>query len=88
MENLVYRHNCVTRTTYWINVLALLILVMSGLQIFNAHPHLYWGSRSELTEPRIRWHKRYASANHQSCVFVLCFQGQPKSPLLWVWEMT
>jgi cytochrome b subunit of formate dehydrogenase len=54
MENLVYRHNCVTRTTYWINVLALLILVMSGLQIFNAHPHLYWGSRSEPTEPRIR----------------------------------
>jgi len=50
MENLVYRHNRITRTTHWINALALLILVMSGFQIFNAHPHLYWGSRSEPDE--------------------------------------
>ena len=47
MEKLVYRHNRITRTTHWINVLALVILVMSGFQIFNAHPHLYWGSTSE-----------------------------------------
>jgi Ni/Fe-hydrogenase b-type cytochrome subunit len=47
MTNLVYRHNPITRTTHWLNALALVILVMSGFQIFNAHPHLYWGSTSE-----------------------------------------
>jgi Ni/Fe-hydrogenase b-type cytochrome subunit len=44
---LVYRHNRVTRLTHWISALALMILFMSGLQIFNAHPRLYWGSTSE-----------------------------------------
>ena len=44
---LVYRHNRVTRFTHWLDALALLILFMSGLQIFNAHPHLYWGNTSE-----------------------------------------
>ena len=47
MEKPVYRHNRITRTTHWVNALALIILVMSGFQIFNAHPHLYWGSTSE-----------------------------------------
>ena len=31
---------------HWINVVALVILLMSGLQIFNAHPALYWGKSS------------------------------------------
>lgn len=44
---LVYRHNRITRVTHWISALALIILFMSGLQIFNAHPHLYWGSTSD-----------------------------------------
>jgi Ni/Fe-hydrogenase b-type cytochrome subunit len=43
---LVYRHNRVTRLTHWINAIALPILFMSGLQIFNAHPNLYWGHTS------------------------------------------
>jgi Ni/Fe-hydrogenase b-type cytochrome subunit len=47
MEKLIYRHNRITRATHWINALALMILVMSGFQIFNAHPYLYWGSASE-----------------------------------------
>lgn len=44
---LVYRHNRVTRLTHWIDAIALVILFMSGLMIFNAHPHLYWGHTSE-----------------------------------------
>jgi cytochrome b subunit of formate dehydrogenase len=28
---------------HWINVTAIVILLMSGLQIFNAHPALYRG---------------------------------------------
>ncbi len=39
----IRRHSVVTRLTHWLNVLAVVVLVMSGLQIFNAHPRLYWG---------------------------------------------
>ncbi len=44
---LVYRHNRITRATHWANALGLMILLMSGLMIFNAHPKLYWGHTSE-----------------------------------------
>ncbi|MBM4261748.1 MAG: hypothetical protein FJ145_09985 [Deltaproteobacteria bacterium] len=44
---LVYRHNRITRLTHWIDAIALMILFMSGLMIFNAHPHLYWGNKSD-----------------------------------------
>jgi Ni/Fe-hydrogenase b-type cytochrome subunit len=47
MEKMVYRQNRITRATHWVNLIALVILVMSGFQIFNAHPHLYWGHTSE-----------------------------------------
>jgi Ni/Fe-hydrogenase b-type cytochrome subunit len=50
MEPLVYRHNRITRLTHWINFIALTILFMSGLQIFNAFPHLHWGSKAEPEE--------------------------------------
>jgi thiosulfate reductase cytochrome b subunit len=40
---LVDRHTPVTRVTHWINLLCVAVLLMSGLQIFNAHPALYWG---------------------------------------------
>ncbi len=41
--DLVKRHSIVTRLWHWINVLAVVIMLMSGLMIFNAHPRLYWG---------------------------------------------
>ena len=40
---LIRRHSVVTRLTHWLNVLCLAILLMSGLQIFNAYPRLHWG---------------------------------------------
>jgi thiosulfate reductase cytochrome b subunit len=43
---LYYRHTLPVRIMHWINVIALTILLMSGLSIFNAHPALYWGSSS------------------------------------------
>lgn len=46
-NELVYRHALIVRVTHWINVLCLLVLLMSGLQIFNAHATLYWGDKSE-----------------------------------------
>ncbi len=39
----VYRHRLVTRIWHWINAVAVLVLIPSGLMIFNAHPRLYWG---------------------------------------------
>jgi thiosulfate reductase cytochrome b subunit len=42
-RELIYRHSVIVRLTHWINVLAISLLVMSGAQIFNAHPRLYWG---------------------------------------------
>jgi len=44
---LVYRHNRVTRLTHWINAVALIVLFMSGLQIFNAFPRLHWGDKTD-----------------------------------------
>ena len=39
----IYRHAAATRVTHWINFLCVAVLLFSGLQIFNAHPRLYWG---------------------------------------------
>ena len=43
----IYRHALPTRLGHWLTTLCLPVLVMSGLQIFNAHPSLYWGNRSD-----------------------------------------
>jgi thiosulfate reductase cytochrome b subunit len=43
----VYRHRLPTRLAHWVTVLCVPILVLSGFQIFNAHPSLYWGERSD-----------------------------------------
>ena len=47
----VYRHTLPVRLSHWLNVVCLFILIMSGLQIFNAHPALYWGDRSDRDRP-------------------------------------
>ena len=47
----VYRHRLPVRVMHWINVICLTILLMSGLQIFNAHPALYWGRDSTFDRP-------------------------------------
>jgi thiosulfate reductase cytochrome b subunit len=40
---LVRRHRLSTRIWHWVNLVALTVMLMSGLMIFNAHPRLYWG---------------------------------------------
>ena len=47
----VYRHRLPVRISHWLNVPCLIILIMSGLQIFNAHPALYLGDRSDRDQP-------------------------------------
>ena len=41
--DLVKRHRLATRLWHWTNVVAVFVMFMSGLMIFNAHPRLYWG---------------------------------------------
>jgi thiosulfate reductase cytochrome b subunit len=50
-RELIYRHSLLVRITHWINVVCLTVLLMSGLQIFNAHPALYWGYQSDFDHP-------------------------------------
>ncbi|CAA2106216.1 hypothetical protein MBUL_03575 [Methylobacterium bullatum] len=47
----IFRHPAVIRAAHWINLVCLTVLLMSGLQIFNAHPALYWGSASTFDAP-------------------------------------
>lgn len=41
--DIVVRHRLSTRIWHWLNALTVIIMLMSGLMIFNAHPRLYWG---------------------------------------------
>ncbi len=43
---LVYRQSIWTRLTHWVWAICLFFLLLSGLQIFNAHPNLYIGQQS------------------------------------------
>jgi Ni/Fe-hydrogenase b-type cytochrome subunit len=43
----VYRHSLTVRLTHWLSALALLVLIMSGLQIFNAAPYLDASDKSD-----------------------------------------
>ncbi len=46
-----YRHRLPVRVMHWVNVVCVVVLLMSGLTIFNAHPHLYWGRSSDFARP-------------------------------------
>ncbi|HVZ91709.1 MAG TPA: cytochrome b/b6 domain-containing protein [Rhizomicrobium sp.] len=45
------RHSPVARATHWVNAVILYVMLLSGLQIFNAHPALYWGASSNFEHP-------------------------------------
>ena len=45
------RHRLSTRLWHWANAVVVLVMVMSGLMIFNAHPRLYWGAYGANADP-------------------------------------
>lgn len=47
----IYRHRLPTRLWHWANAVLLVVMLMSGLMIFNAHPRLYWGSYGANADP-------------------------------------
>jgi thiosulfate reductase cytochrome b subunit len=52
-KELIYRHALFVRLAHWINVLCVLLLLMSGMQIFNAHPMLHWGIKGDEADPAL-----------------------------------
>src|SRR6202022_4680349 len=47
----LFRHPLPVRVTHWLSALALGVLAMSGMQIFNAHPALYASDASQFDRP-------------------------------------
>jgi thiosulfate reductase cytochrome b subunit len=47
----VSRHTLLVRVTHWINALCYVFLLLSGLQIFNAHPALNFGNKTDFNHP-------------------------------------
>ncbi|PYE25721.1 thiosulfate reductase cytochrome b subunit [Rhizobium sp. PP-CC-3A-592] len=52
-QTLIRRHSLTVRLSHWLNVLAMTVLLASGLQIFNAHPSLYWGQYGADDDPSV-----------------------------------
>ena len=51
--HIVYRHSRATRILHWINAMSVFLVLMSGLQIFNAHPELHWGKFGADADPAV-----------------------------------
>ncbi len=49
--DLVKRHRLSTRLWHWVNFAVIVIMLGSGLMIFNAHPRLYWGQYGANSDP-------------------------------------
>ena len=47
----IHRHKLATRLWHWTNAVAVIVMLMSGLMIFNAHPRLYWGQYGANLDP-------------------------------------
>lgn len=52
-RELIYRHTVFVRLSHWFNAFCFAVLLMSGLQIFNAHPMLHWGVKGDEADPAL-----------------------------------
>jgi hypothetical protein len=50
-QAVIYRHSLATRILHWMSAMCVFLVLMSGLQIFNARPRLYWGQYGANTDP-------------------------------------
>jgi thiosulfate reductase cytochrome b subunit len=51
IPRVIARHSALVRVCHWVNALCFLMLLMSGLQIFNARPGLSWGEATQFERP-------------------------------------
>jgi thiosulfate reductase cytochrome b subunit len=42
-REVIYRHTFLVRLSHWVNAICIVMLIGSGLNIFDAHARLYWG---------------------------------------------
>src|SRR6185436_17078166 len=47
------KHSLATRITHWINTVAFVALLISGVAILLAHPRLYWGETGAFGSPAL-----------------------------------
>ncbi|WP_397400544.1 cytochrome b/b6 domain-containing protein [Phenylobacterium sp.] len=80
---LIRRHTLVTRLTHWVNVMAISLLLMSGLQIFNAHPALYWGEKSTFADPWVSMSMREVDGVARGITIVGDYQFDTTGVLGW-----
>lgn len=52
---IVLRHHWLVRLTHWLNAIAIITLLMTGLNIFGAHPRLYWGNAGSVDQRQRVW---------------------------------
>jgi thiosulfate reductase cytochrome b subunit len=80
--DLVFRHRLATRIWHWLNAVVLIVMLMSGLMIFNAHPRLYWGQYG--ANPDYAWFEIGSRGEHG---FVRAGPVElPTTGLLGVWR--
>jgi len=60
-SRVVLRHHWMVRLTHWLNAIAIIILLMTGLNIFGAHPRLYWGDAGSVDQREQLWLETGAS---------------------------
>jgi thiosulfate reductase cytochrome b subunit len=58
VPRIVLRHSAVVRVCHWVNAVCFVILLMSGLQIFNANPQLSWGRATDFQNPLLSFSGR------------------------------
>jgi thiosulfate reductase cytochrome b subunit len=58
VPRVVVRHSALVRVCHWVNALCFLMLLMSGLQIFNARPGLSWGEATQFEHPFLSFSDR------------------------------
>jgi thiosulfate reductase cytochrome b subunit len=71
----VYRHSIAARLSHWLWTLAMLVLVMSGLQIFNAAPYLDASDKSNPAKRVLAVEAREPAADPQHPVGVVRLFG-------------
>lgn len=49
------RHSLPVRIAHWTTAVAILFLLMTGLNIFGAHPRLYWGDTGSVEQTHRQW---------------------------------
>ncbi|MBW8076593.1 MAG: hypothetical protein GJU76_00605 [Gallionella sp.] len=59
-----HRHSLSVRILHWVNFITLAVMLMSGLQIFNARPDLYWGATSHFSHPLLSMYSMRDNQGH------------------------